>query len=72
MNTFPDAARKKEVVNNTEDSGMLHDCLWRDDVRKHRMENVAGCSKLMDTHVEQLLHQIVETMGTVRRFIFIF
>ena len=24
------------------------------------------------TYVEQLLHQIVETMGTVRRFIFIF
>ena len=31
------------------------------DVRKHWMENVAGCSKLMDRqYAELFLHQIVE------------
>jgi hypothetical protein len=49
------------------------------DVRKHRMENVAGCSQLMDRHMlsnffTKLLTCYVpqETMGTVRRFTFIF
>ena len=49
---IPDAARMKEVVNSTE---RIQECLMtafeENDVRKHRMENVAGCSKLMDRHM---------------------
>ena len=38
------------------------------DVRKHRIKNVAGCSTLMDRHyyVEQLLHLIVELLCATR------
>jgi len=49
---IPDAARKKELVNKTEE---IQECFMTafegTDVKKHCMENVAGCSKLMDRHM---------------------
>ena len=52
------------MVNNTEriqESFMT--AFEGNDVREHRMENVAGCSKLMDTHMlNNYLHQIVELL----------
>ena len=32
------------------------------DIRKHRMENVPRCSKLMDRHIARFLHRIVELL----------
>ena len=32
------------------------------DIRKHRMENVARCSKLMDRHIVRFPHRIVELL----------
>ena len=49
---IPDAARKKELVDNTEEIQICFMTAFEgNDVRKHRMENVARCSKLMDRHL---------------------
>ena len=45
---IPDAARKKEVINNTQEIQEYFTTAFEGNaIRKHRMENVAGCSKLL-------------------------